>query len=129
MYCVHLTYARNTIDGEHLNVLFGCHCEARQNICSYRNFFSLDICCLERVFKKKLLHSIISATADESEHISPESTTPQTVLTRLRNRQRIQIQPKAAASKTPTAAPFAASNRKVNPLISRRKIGTSTTTG
>lgn len=68
---------------------------------------------------------------DESEQVAAEpSTTPQTGLNRLRNRPRIQIQPKASnASKPPTAASLIA-NRKANPLISRRKpIGSSTTTG
>lgn len=73
-----------------------------------------------------------SQSADaESEQIAAEpSTTPQTGLNRLRNRPRIQIQPKApSANKQPTAASYINANRKVNPLISRRKIGSSTTTG
>lgn len=70
-------------------------------------------------------------SADESEQVAAEpSTTPQTGLNRLRNRPRIQIQPKAAnTNKQPTAATYSNANRKANPLISRRKIGTSTTTG
>lgn len=71
-----------------------------------------------------------SAPVDDSEQVAEQSTTPQTGINRLRNRPRIQIQPKAPSSnKPPTAASYIA-NRKVNPLISRRKIGgTSTTTG
>lgn len=70
-------------------------------------------------------------SADESEQVAAEpSTTPQTGLNRLRNRPRIQIQPKAVnTNKQPTAATYSNANRKANPLISRRKIGTSTTTG
>lgn len=70
------------------------------------------------------------SAADESEQIAAEpSTTPQTGLNRLRNRPRIQIQPKApSANKQPTAASYINANRKVNPLISRRKIGSSTST-
>lgn len=72
-----------------------------------------------------------SSADAESEPIAAEpSTTPQTGLNRLRNRPRIQIQPKApSANKQPTAASYINANRKVNPLISRRKIGSSTTTG
>ncbi|XP_031640835.1 uncharacterized serine-rich protein C215.13 [Contarinia nasturtii] len=71
-----------------------------------------------------------SAADAESEQIAAEpSTTPQTGLNRLRNRPRIQIQPKATnTNKQPTAASYINANRKVNPLISRRKIGSSTTT-
>lgn len=68
---------------------------------------------------------------DESDQVAAEpSTTPQSGLNRLRNRPRIQIQPKAAnANKAPSPVSYTA-NRKVNPLISRRKpIGSSTTTG
>lgn len=70
-----------------------------------------------------------SAVDAESEQIASEpSTTPQTGLNRLRNRPRIQIQPKAPnTNKQPTAASYINANRKVNPLISRRKIGSSTT--
>lgn len=70
------------------------------------------------------------AAAEDSEQVVEQSTTPQTGINRLRNRPRIQIQPKAPSSnKPPTAASYIA-NRKVNPLISRRKIGQqSTTTG
>lgn len=68
---------------------------------------------------------------EESEQVAAEpSTTPQTGLNRLRNRPRIQIQPKSPnTSKQPTTAPYNNANRKVNPLISRRKIGSTTTTG
>lgn len=67
---------------------------------------------------------------DEEQIAAEPSTTPQTGLNRLRNRPRIQIQPKAPnTNKLPTAASYINANRKVNPLISRRKIGSSTTTG
>lgn len=65
---------------------------------------------------------------DESEHSAPETTTPQTGLNRLRSRPRIQIQAKAPNTSKSPAIPYAA-NRKSNPLISRRKIGVSTSTG
>lgn len=67
---------------------------------------------------------------DESEQAGAEpSTTPQTGLNRLRNRPRIQIQPKAPnPNKQPTPVSYNA-NRKLNPLISRRKTLGSTTTG
>lgn len=70
-----------------------------------------------------------SAASDDSEQSGSEtSTQAQTGLNRLRNRPRIQIQPRASSSsKPPTAASYSA-NRKVNPLISRRKIGASSTT-
>lgn len=54
-----------------------------------------------------------------------ESSTPETGLNRLRNRPRIQI----AASTARTKPPAVAINRKVNPLIARRKLGSSTTQG
>lgn len=72
------------------------------------------------------------AVADvESGQIAAEpSTTPQTVINRLRNRPRIQIHAKVpSANKQPTAVSYNNANRKANPLISRRKIGSSTTTG
>lgn len=71
------------------------------------------------------------SVADEEQIAAESSTTPQTGLNRLRNRPRIQIQPKAPnTNKLPTAASYINANRKVNPLISRRqKIGSSTTTG
>lgn len=53
-----------------------------------------------------------------------ESSTPETGLNRLRNRPRIQI----TASTARTKAPSVAINRKVNPLIARRKLGGSSTT-
>lgn len=53
-----------------------------------------------------------------------ESSTPETGLNRLRNRPRIQI----TASTARTKAPAVAINRKVNPLIARRKLGGSSTT-
>lgn len=54
-----------------------------------------------------------------------ESSTPETGLNRLRNRPRIQI----TASTARTKAPAVAINRKVNPLIARRKLNSSTTQG
>lgn len=71
------------------------------------------------------------SSADEGEQANSEtSTQPQTGLNRLKNRPRIQIKqrdPKAEV-KTSTTSPYNV-NRKVNPLISRRKqLGTSTTT-
>ena len=56
-----------------------------------------------------------------------ESSTPQpTGLNRLKNRPKIQIQSTAAPK---TKAPVVnVINRKVNPLISRRKLGGSSTT-
>ncbi len=55
-----------------------------------------------------------------------ESSTPaESGLNRLRNRPRIQI----TASTARTKAPAVAINRKVNPLIARRKLGSSTTQG
>lgn len=72
-------------------------------------------------------------SSDEGDQGNAEtSTPPQTGLSRLRNRPRIQIKPRtpnADAKAAPT--PLSAANRKVNPLISRRKLGgsTSTTTG
>lgn len=53
-----------------------------------------------------------------------ESSTPETGLNRLRNRPRIQI----TASTARTKAPAVTINRKVNPLIARRKLGGSSTT-
>lgn len=71
-----------------------------------------------------------SSVSDEEQIASEPSTTPQSGLNRLRNRPRIQIQPKAPnTNKLPTAASYINANRKVNPLISRRKLGSSTTTG
>lgn len=71
-----------------------------------------------------------SSVGDEEQIASEPSTTPQSGLNRLRNRPRIQIQPKAPnTNKLPTAASYINANRKVNPLISRRKLGSSTTTG
>lgn len=65
---------------------------------------------------------------DDTDHTAPETTTPQTGLNRLRSRPRIQIQAKAQNTSKSPAISYAA-NRKTNPLISRRKIGASTTTG
>lgn len=71
-----------------------------------------------------------SGVSDEEQSAAEPSTTPQTGLNRLRNRPRIQIQPKAPnTNKLPTAASYINANRKVNPLISRRKLGSSSTTG
>lgn len=71
-----------------------------------------------------------SSVGDEEQIAAEPSTTPQSGLNRLRNRPRIQIQPKAPnTNKLPTAASYINANRKVNPLISRRKLGSSTTTG
>lgn len=71
-----------------------------------------------------------SSIGDEEQIAAEPSTTPQSGLNRLRNRPRIQIQPKAPnTNKLPTAASYINANRKVNPLISRRKLGSSTTTG
>lgn len=69
-------------------------------------------------------------SSDEGDQGNAEaSTQPQTGLSRLRNRPRIQIKPRtpnADAKAAPT--PLSAANRKVNPLISRRKLGGSTST-
>lgn len=71
-----------------------------------------------------------SSVGDEEQIAAEPSTTPQSGLNRLRNRPRIQIQPKAPnTNKLPTAASYINANRKANPLISRRKLGSSTTTG
>lgn len=72
-----------------------------------------------------------SNVSDEEQIAAEPSTTPQSGLNRLRNRPRIQIQPKAPnTNKLPTAASYINANRKANPLIShRRKLGSSTTTG
>ncbi|KAJ6644379.1 hypothetical protein Bhyg_09348, partial [Pseudolycoriella hygida] len=61
---------------------------------------------------------------DGASTISESSTPPETGLNRLRNRPRIQI----TASTARTKAPAVAINRKVNPLIARRKLGGSSTT-
>lgn len=70
------------------------------------------------------------SSADENEQANAEtSTQPQTGLNRLRNRPRIQIKardPKADA-KSSTPPPYNV-NRKANPLIARRKLGSTTTT-
>lgn len=71
--------------------------------------------------------------SDEGDQANTEtSTQPQTGLNRLRNRPRIQIKPRAQSAEQNKSSTIAAYNvnRKVNPLISRRKLGsTSTTTG
>lgn len=71
------------------------------------------------------------STAEEHEQSSDETPAqPQTGLNRLRNRPRLQVQARAP---TPRAASGTAAlnpnNRKANPLLAKRKLGTSTTTG
>jgi hypothetical protein len=63
-----------------------------------------------------------SANENESE----AETTTQTNVNKLKSRPRIQVSADAKAKKT--ASPVAV-NRKVNPLISKRKFGVTSTTG
>lgn len=66
-----------------------------------------------------------ASTNSDSE--DTETSTPQTGLNKIKQRPRIQI---SAATAVKSKAPIVALNRKVNPLISRRKLGaTSTTAG
>lgn len=64
-------------------------------------------------------------SANENE--SDVETTTQNQLNKLKSRPRIQINAESKAKKT--TSPAAVANRKVNPLISRRKFGVTSTTG
>lgn len=71
------------------------------------------------------------APSDEGDQANTEtSTQPQSGLNRLRNRPRIQIKPRASTSSENKSSTLAAYNvnRKANPLIARRKIGSTTST-
>lgn len=61
-----------------------------------------------------------------NENESDAETTTQTNVNKLKSRPRIQVNADAKAKKT--ASPVAV-NRKVNPLISKRKFGVTSTTG
>lgn len=62
-----------------------------------------------------------------NENESDPDTTTQTNLNKLKSRPRIQVNAEAKAKKT--TSPAVAVNRKVNPLISKRKFGVTSTTG
>lgn len=69
--------------------------------------------------------------SDESDQSNGDATTQApSGLSRLRNRPRLQVQPRApTVNNKPTGtAALNPSNRKVNPLLAKRKSGSSTTT-
>lgn len=70
------------------------------------------------------------AVVDDNESSQNETSIPvQTGINRLRSRPRLQVHA-AAPHKAPSTGPavYNNANRKVNPLLSRRKLGSSTTT-
>lgn len=59
---------------------------------------------------------------------SEPSTPPPSGINKLRNRPRLQVQPRAPNSAKSSTAAALNINRKPNPLLARRKLGASSTT-
>lgn len=67
-------------------------------------------------------------TSEENDPNAEASTAAPTGLNRLRNRPRLQVQPRAPNSAKSSTVAALNINRKQNPLLARRKIGASSTT-
>lgn len=63
----------------------------------------------------------------DSDNENDAETTTVSNLNKLKNRPRIQVSADAKAKKATSSSPVI--NRKVNPLISKRKFGVTSTTG